>query len=154
LVSVCPKAQSTLRQPCILVVEHEVLLRATTVEFLRLSGYLVIEAATGAEALLALASRDPPDVIFSDISLPGAIDGLALARWLSQSQPRVPVILTTGHGHLVREAAITLVGDGLFLSKPYSPRELVHRIRFSLRHKDGPNAPKDALNSRNPRQRK
>jgi DNA-binding response OmpR family regulator len=142
LVSVCPKSESTLRQPCILVVEHEVLLRATTVEFLRLSGYLVIEAATGAEALFALASGDPPDVIFSDISLPGAIDGLALARWLSQWQPRVPVILTTGHGHSVRDAAMQVVGDGLFLSKPYSPRELVHRIRFSLRHKGRAYAPR------------
>jgi DNA-binding response OmpR family regulator len=140
-VDFCLNPDLTERQPCIVVVEHEALLRSVTVEFLRLSGYFSIEAASGAEALFALAAGKPGDVVFSDIGLPGAIDGLALARWLSQRQPRLPVILTTGHGYSVRQAAIRLVGERLFLSKPYSPTELVRRIRFVLRGRGWDYAP-------------
>jgi CheY-like chemotaxis protein len=133
LMDVYPKTDLIVRQPCMVVVENEALLRSVTVEFLRLSSYVVAEAATGVEALFALASGEPADVIFSDVCLPGTINGLALAFWLSQRQPPLPVILTTGHGHPVRQAAINLVGDELFLSKPYSPAELVRRIRLVLR---------------------
>ena len=67
-------------------------------------------------------------MVFSDVSLPGAVDGLSLARWLRDWRPRTHVMLTSGHGEAVRRAAIELVGSDCFVAKPYRQEELAHRI--------------------------
>ena len=118
------------------MVEDEPLLRRTTVEILRLSGYAVIETRSAAEAVALLDSRDSGksiDFVFSDVCVAGSTDGLSLAQWLHNRRPDVPVMLTTAHGGAVRDAAIEIVGNESFLQKPYSPNELVHRIRSTIR---------------------
>jgi CheY-like chemotaxis protein len=112
----------------VLLVEDEPLLRRTTAEFLRLSGYFVIEASTAAEAIAEFDLGEPMDLVFADVCLSEPMDGLALARWLHRQYPDVPVMLTSGHGDAVRQAAIKLVGRESFLSKPYRQRELAGRI--------------------------
>ena len=121
-------ATDVARQPVVLVVEDEILLRRTTAEYLRLSGYRVLEVPNAEEAVAVFASGKPVDVVFSDVSLSAAMDGLMLARWLHRSHPEIPVMLTSGYGSSARRAAIELVGNRFFLSKPYRQAEAVNRI--------------------------
>jgi two-component system, response regulator PdtaR len=123
-------ANRSARRPVVLVVEDETLLRITTAEYLRLSGYAVIEAADAAEAVVAFASREPVDIVFSDVHLPGAMDGLKLARWVHRHHRDIPVMLTSGHGDATHTAG--LVGDEYFTSKPYRQKELAGCLRFLL----------------------
>ena len=125
-------ANASVTDRVVLVVEDEVLLRRTTAEFLRFFGYTVIETPTAAEAMVELESGKAIDIVFSDVGLPGAVDGLALARWLRQRYGNVSVMLTSGYGGAVRQAALDLVGDELFLSKPYRQEALADRIRCLL----------------------
>jgi len=122
------RAQKAVGSPVVLVVEDEALLRSITGEYLRLSGYVVIEATDAAEAIEVIGRGERPDVVFSDVSLSGTMDGLSLARWLRRQRPDLHVMLTSGHGKDLRRAAAQLVGGEFFLPKPYHQQELVHRI--------------------------
>jgi two-component system, response regulator PdtaR len=126
-VAAC-KARGAAGPPVILVVEDEPLLRSITGEYLRLCGYVVIEATDAAEAIAIIGRRARVDVVFSDVSLPGTVDGLSLARWLRRGQPGLRVMLTSGYGSTVRGAAIEIVGSDGFVPKPYHQEELVSRI--------------------------
>ena len=117
-----------IREPVVLVVEDEALLRRITGEYLRLCGYVVIEVRDAAEAIEAIGRGERPDIVFSDVSLPGTVDGLRLARWLRDRRPHLRVMLTSGYGEAVRRAAIELVGCDCFVTKPYRQQELAHRI--------------------------
>src|ERR1700704_993671 len=81
--------------PVVLLVENDVLLRLATASNLRDAGFEVIEAANCAEALRILDCI-PVDVLFSDLDIPGNIDGLALAKWVHRSQADTRLILTSG----------------------------------------------------------
>ena len=118
------------RYPLVMVVDDEILLRSAVADYLRISGYAVVEAANAAEAIAVLASGEPVDLVFSDIRMPGAMDGLALARWVYQRYPGVQVMLTSGDSGDPRTAE--LVAAGLFLSKPYRFAEAANRIRTLL----------------------
>ena len=124
-----PDATAGARHPIVLIVEDEPLLRCTTAEFLCLSGYTVLETPSAAEAVTLFDSGKSVDVVFCDVCVSGPTDGLMLARWLEQRHPHVPVMLTSGYGGAVREAALEIVGSEGFLSKPYHQDELVRRIR-------------------------
>lgn len=127
------EADGISRQAVVLLVEDEFLLLCTTAEFLRTSGYDVVETTNAADAVAVLGSGKPVDVVFSDIGQSAMMDGLMFARWLHQWRPDVPVILTSGYGDSVRQAAAELVGNESFLPKPYHPEEVTHRIRALLK---------------------
>ena len=121
-----PQEQSSAA-PVVLVVENDVLLRLVTASNLRDAGFEVIEAANAAEALRVL-DRIPVDVLFSDIDMPGNLDGLALAQWVHRSQADTRIVLTSG-------AARTL-GDvkeyTSFLPKPYAEKDVERLLRSVL----------------------
>ena len=82
----------------VLVVEDEVLLRLTIAAYLRDCGYEVIEAADADEAVLVLQQPELDiDVLFTDIEMPGAMDGFGLAQWTRANRPGLDVILTDRH---------------------------------------------------------
>lgn len=115
-----PAPESAVRPNIVLVVEDEILIRLALADHLRDSGLTVYEAANGAEAIdLLTHHRHDIDAIFTDIMMPGPIDGLALHAWAAQHCPAVPVILTSG---APGESAIvrTLETAGLFFLKPYN----------------------------------
>ena len=102
--------------PVILVVEDEVLVRLAVAQHLRRAGYEVMEARNADEALRLLEKADV-DAVFSDIAVPGSIDGLQLADWLGKYRPEVGIVLTSGKLH----------PDGRyrhFLGKPYRLADL------------------------------
>lgn len=115
----------------VLVVEDEIITRMAIAEYLRDCGYKVLEAATGDEAIRVLAGGLAVDVVFSDIQMPGAADGFALAQWIRRERPAIKVVLTSGVTRAVAAAA-ELCDDGPMLAKPYDPAQVVDNIRRML----------------------
>jgi two-component system, response regulator PdtaR len=112
---------------CVLLVEDEVLVRMALAADLRMAGFSVVEASTGEEALDYLRSGARVDVVVADTVVPGALDGMSLARTCRRDFPAVPVILTSGRT-VVRE----LVEHFPFMPKPCSGAALVEAVRESL----------------------
>jgi DNA-binding NtrC family response regulator len=123
--------QSPNTSETVLVVEDEVLLRLSIAAYLRDCGYTVIEAADADEAVLVLKQPDLEiGVLFSDIEMPGAMDGFALSQWTRTNRPGVDVILAGSVPRAVNAAA-ELCEDGP-LPKPYAPQLVHDRIRRLL----------------------
>ena len=81
-------------QQTILVVEDEVLVRMPIAQYLRDCGYKVIEASNADEAMQVLLHQETPvDVVFSDIEMPGTVDGFGLANWIREHRPGLNVLL-------------------------------------------------------------
>jgi CheY-like chemotaxis protein len=118
----------------VLVVEDEVLIRIDTAEELRQAGYRVLEASSADEALELLALGHEIDVIFSDVHMPGRLNGVDLLEVVTTRYPSVAVILTS---------ATMLKRDGLvegvdFIPKPYSLESVLKIIgRHARRDDDG-----------------
>jgi CheY-like chemotaxis protein len=110
--------------PTILVVEDEILIRLPVSEFLRDSGYRVIEASNAAEAQSVLQAGEPVEIVFSDIKMPG-MDGIMLAKWVRQQYPDIPVILTSG-------VTTADYRDAFFLPKPYEYEALAAYLKKLL----------------------
>lgn len=111
----------------ILVVEDEPLVRLVIAEALRDQRFRVVEAASAEEALLALASGLAVDLVFTDVRMPGALDGLAFARRLKRERPNLPVLITSGHLDRLESGETTA-----FISKPYVLSDAVARISAML----------------------
>src|SRR5205085_215636 len=77
----------------VLLVEDEILIRLPVAEYLRTCDFQVIEASTGDEARQILLAGAPPDVLFSDVQLPGTMNGFELAEWVQDRFPQVKIIL-------------------------------------------------------------
>ena len=100
-------------------------------EFLRDCGYGVQEADSADQAVELIDGEDPVDLVFSDVRMPGAMDGLDLARWVQRTHPDVPVLLTSGYtGDRFPEREF---GSGRLIEKPYSQAQVVRRIQSLLR---------------------
>jgi CheY-like chemotaxis protein len=112
----------------VLVVEDEPLIRMHAVDIIESAGWKALEAANSNEALRVLAAS-PVDVLFTDVNMPGDMDGLALAETVHQLHPRIELVVTSGKQVLAREA---LPDDGTFLPKPYGLEELVGMIGSKL----------------------
>jgi len=117
--------------PTILAVEDEVLIRMHLVDSLREYGFNVIEAADAAEAIDALKTCDAVDLVFTDITLPGELDGFGLVQWIRAQNSSMPIILTSG-GHNAALAAERCKGEP-FLEKPYDVGVLAQRIFAALK---------------------
>jgi two-component system, NtrC family, sensor kinase len=125
-----------LRCARILVVEDNADLAEVSGALLRGLGYTVTVAASGQEALDRLAAGDAVDLLFSDVVMPGGMNGVELARLIRERYPALPVLLTTGCGTGAQQ-----VTDGGFplLAKPYRPKVLATTIDHLLqtpRHAD------------------
>lgn len=113
----------------ILVVEDEDLIRLTVAEFLRDCGYCVFEAANADEAILTLTTENRRiDLVFSDIRMPGTMNGLRLARWVRAHKPTTQIIVTTAYAGPAAGAADPCHPEEV-MSKPYSYEKLLQRIR-------------------------
>jgi two-component system, response regulator PdtaR len=91
-----PNGENRRRRLVVLVVEDEVLVRAAAAEQLRGIGYAVIEAADASQALQVLQSRIRVDLVFTDVTMPGLLDGADLARVVLIEYPPTKVVLTSG----------------------------------------------------------
>ena len=106
----------------VLLVEDEVLVSRLIADRLSERGFAVHEAASGEEAMHVLDSGERVDVLFTDVNLPGGMDGGQLARKARQQRPELPVVYTSGR---VSYGEIgPLVPRSIFLAKPYDPDDL------------------------------
>jgi CheY-like chemotaxis protein len=111
----------------ILVVEPDVLVRSTIAQYLRECGHKVIEGTAAEDALKALETPARVDVVFSEVQLPGEIDGFSLASRVRQTRPDIDVILTATVTGAV-EKSKELCDEGP-IGKPYHPTDLLTRIQ-------------------------
>ena len=114
--------------PTVLVVEDEPLVRMPIAEYLRECGFNVLEAENAGEAIGVVETEDHVDVVFTDVRMPGDMDGFALARWIGSHHPETSVLLTSGY-----TSSRAGEGDRLTLiEKPYSQAQVLRRIRSLL----------------------
>jgi PAS domain S-box-containing protein len=111
----------------VLLVEDNPHVSDVTAELIGSLGYRVISADCAAAALAILQSGHPVDLVFSDIVLPGDLDGFRLAQQIKERHPTVPVLLTTGY-----TASSAGQGDHPILRKPYQLASLASAIRDAL----------------------
>jgi len=117
----------------ILVVEDELSLRGTIAYNLRRDGYDVVEAADG-EQTLAAWSADPVDLIVLDLMLP-KLDGLEVCRRVRQSSS-VPIVMLTARTDEIDRVVGLEVGADDYVTKPFSMRELLARVKAILRRRE------------------
>jgi PAS domain S-box-containing protein len=113
----------------ILIVEDDPMVGEFASETLASLGYSVECAADATDALEILNSRGPFDLVFSDVVIPGPMDGLALATRVMTQFPDLPVVLTTGFADVERIGAETKFRP---LVKPYSRRQLAEALRGAI----------------------
>lgn len=110
----------------ILVVEDDVLVRMLACDILTDGGHHAIEAVDAQEALIVLQARPDIAVMFTDVDMPGEINGLGLARLAALRLPQLPIIVTTGASAV---APGDLPPSARFLAKPYPPSALLATIQ-------------------------
>lgn len=110
----------------VLVVEDEALVRMDIVDQLEDEGFEVFEAANADQAIAILDANPTIHLLFTDVDMPGSMDGLKLAAAVRDRWPPVKIIVTSGH----RLVEITDLPDGsVFFSKPYSHSAVVASFR-------------------------
>jgi DNA-binding NtrC family response regulator len=108
-----------------LIVDDEPLILMDTADILSDAGYEVIEAHNADEALEILKQNSSLELLFTDIQMPGELDGVALAWYVAEHWPHINMIVASG---ALRAKAKALPQSALFLEKPVSPEVVLHAI--------------------------
>ena len=117
---------SETKRHVVLIVEDEFLIRMDAVDMIRAAGFEVVEAADADEAILILEDRLDITVVFTDIQMPGSMDGLKLAAAIRGRWPPIKIVATSGRAKVTDD---DLPAGSRFLPKPYSAREIVGTLR-------------------------
>jgi len=113
--------------PVVLLVEDEPLVRMTAADELEDAGFQVLEAANADIALAMLQSRaDEVDILFTDIDMPGSMDGVSLAERVHATWPHILLLLSSGYA---RPSEDEIPDHGHFIPKPYGPPTVICHIR-------------------------
>lgn len=110
----------------VLVVEDEMFTRMDVVEILREAGFDILEATNADEAIQMLERNSDIRLIFTDIDMPGSMNGLKLAAAVRDRWPPVMIIATSGH-FKIKDG--DLPADARFIPKPYQPAQIISAIR-------------------------
>jgi CheY-like chemotaxis protein len=116
---------SVSKRAVILIVEDELLIRMNAVEMIE-EAFEVVEAASADEAIAILEGRLDITVVFTDIQMPGSMDGLKLAVAVRDRWPPIKIVATSGQ---VKLGPDDLPEGERFLPKPYSPAEIMKTLR-------------------------
>ncbi|WP_426611320.1 response regulator [Bradyrhizobium sp. McL0616] len=114
------------KPPVILIVEDEPLVRMSTADTISEAGFDVIQARNADEAIAVLELRPDIHLVFTDIHMPGSMDGLRLAHFVRHRWPPVKIIATSGRARISND---DLPEGGRFLPKPYATHEVIGAIR-------------------------
>src|SRR5437773_8518251 len=128
-------------QQTVLVVDDEPIVRDVVVRYLERDGFRTLTASDG-DAARDLIEQQKPSLVVLDVMLPGT-DGLSLCRWI-RGRSSLPVILLTARGEEADRIVGLELGADDYVTKPFSPRELVARVRSVLRRVQ----PRDAVPGR------
>ncbi|NEW87612.1 response regulator [Rhodopseudomonas sp. WA056] len=117
------------RRPVVLVVEDEPLLRMNAVDMIEAEGFEVLEAGSADVAIAILEDRDDVRLVFTDIQIPGSMDGLKLARAVRGRWPPIKIVATSGR---VNVTPTELPDGGRFVPKPYTSAQITALLREML----------------------
>jgi CheY-like chemotaxis protein len=115
----------------VLVVEDEMLLRMRAVDMVEDAGFTPVEAVDADEAVAILESRSDIALLFTDIQMPGSMDGLRLAHAVRQRWPPIKIILVSGQ---LRPANIDIPAESRFFGKPLEAKEMIAEIQNMIGH--------------------
>jgi CheY-like chemotaxis protein len=107
------------------IVEDELLISMWVEDALRDVGYTVLNVETADQALVNFESRDDIDILFTDVNMPGSMDGLELAATVRERWPHVKIIVASGRQTISAEA---MPPESIFLPKPYLPSDIVGAV--------------------------
>ena len=110
----------------VLVVEDDFLNRLHAVNLVEDAGYVAVEASNADEAITILEARKDIRVVFTDIDMPGSMDGLKLAHAIRERWPPIELILTSGHFDLSHDE---IPERGRFFPKPYRDQEIISALQ-------------------------
>jgi CheY-like chemotaxis protein len=116
----------------VLIVEDDAEVLAIAMENVRALGYRVLTAVDAARALDLLRGEEPVDILFSDVVMPGAMNGAQLAVEARRLRPRLKILLTSGYTAAALSREHGLPQDLEFLSKPYRRDELASKLRVII----------------------
>jgi CheY-like chemotaxis protein len=117
---------SANKRPVVLIVEDEFLLRMNAAEMISDGGFDVIESSNADEAIAILEARPGIHVVFTDIQMPGSMDGLKLARFVRDRWPPIKIVATSAFANVGK---IDLPEGGRFVRKPYRSEQIVATLR-------------------------
>jgi CheY-like chemotaxis protein len=120
----------TVKSPAVLVVEDEVLIRMAIADSIEEGGFTVYEAANADQAIRLLELHQDIRVLFTDIDMPGSMDGLKLAAAVRDRWPPVKIVITSGHVKIRQEE---LPVEGRFFAKPYDAAKIVSTLHDLVR---------------------
>jgi CheY-like chemotaxis protein len=110
----------------VLVVEDEMLLRMRAVDMVEDAGFTSVEALDADEAVAILESRSDIALLFTDIQMPGSMDGLKLAHAVHERWPPIKIILVSGQ---LKLANIDIPADSRFFGKPLAAKEMIAQMQ-------------------------
>jgi CheY-like chemotaxis protein len=110
----------------VLVVEDDALIRMATRDRIEAAGWTVYEAHNADEAIRLLEAHPGIRLIFTDVDMPGSMDGVKLAHYVRERWPPVKIIVTSGFKHVTPDQ---LPSGSVFLGKPYHPEQLTGHIQ-------------------------
>jgi CheY-like chemotaxis protein len=113
------------KRPVVLVVEDDFLLRMQAVDIVKDAGFKAVEAANADEAIAILEAEPNIHVVFTDVQMPGTMDGLKLAKFVKDRWPPIKIVATSGR---VRISEADLPEGSIFVPKPYSPTQIVNTL--------------------------
>jgi CheY-like chemotaxis protein len=116
----------TAKRPVVLIVEDDFLIRMHAAEMIADAGFDVVEAASADAAIVILEDRLDIIVVFTDIQMPGSMDGLKLAAAIRGRWPPIKIVATSG---IVDVRKVDLPEGSRFLAKPYSSAEIIRTLR-------------------------
>ena len=116
----------TARPCCVLVVEDDAILRLHTIDIVEEAGFTAIEAGNADEAIAILESRSDIHLLFTDVDMPGSMDGVKLAHAVRNRWPPIKIVVVSGHLHLEPDA---LPPESRFFGKPFEARKMVDELR-------------------------
>lgn len=117
------------RRPVVLVVEDELMVRMNAVVTLQEIGFEAVAARNADEAINALETRDDIWAVFTDVQMPGQMDGLRLAKVIRDRWPPVALLVTSGKRNVIQSE---LPNGARFLPKPYLPSQIENALRELL----------------------
>jgi DNA-binding NtrC family response regulator len=114
------------RRISVLVVEDETIIRMSIVDELEDAGFEVFQASNAAQAIEVLIANSSIEVMFTDVDMPGGVDGLKLAASVRDRWPPIKIVVTSGHRKVDVNA---LPVETCFVAKPYDPTAVIRSIR-------------------------
>ena len=124
-------ATGPIEVPKVLVVEDEMVLRMRAADIVEDAGFNPVEAVNADEALAILESRSDIALLFTDIQIPGSMDGLKLAHAVHERWPPIRIILVSGQ---LRLASIDIPADSRFFGKPLEAKKIIAEMQDMIGH--------------------